>query len=89
MVHFADPVPAGTWFPRLATQAPGVFDWARLYGWGPDGHTLDRRSGLVYDPVAAENAAHLRSVNPVFLADFPSGIDPMVLDLDTVDGRLG
>lgn len=38
MVHFADPVPEGTWLPRLAAQAPGVFDWSRLYGWGSAGN---------------------------------------------------
>jgi hypothetical protein len=53
MVHFADPVPAETWIPRLATGAPEPLDWARLYGWGgpADGHSLHRASTLVYDPM--------------------------------------
>ena len=89
MVHFAEPVPAGTWIPRLADQAPGLFDWARLYGWGPVGKVLHRASALVYDPVATANAAARRAVNAVFSARFPPGIDPMVLDLVTERGDSG
>ena len=89
MVHFAEPVPAGTWIPQLADRAPGLFDWARLYGWGPVGKVLRRASTLVYDPVATANAAARRAANAVFSARFPPGIDPMVLDLATDWGDSG
>jgi hypothetical protein len=89
MVHFVDPVPAGTWIPRLANQAPGVLDWARIYGWGQTGDVLRRASALVYDPIAIANAAARRAEEPDFSAVFPPGIDPMVLDLDTEEGDGG
>ena len=89
MVHFAEPVPAGTWIPELADRAPGLFDWARLYGWGPVGNVLHRASALVYDPVATANAAAQRAEDPVFSAAFPPGIDPIVLDIHTHHGDGG
>jgi hypothetical protein len=89
MVHFSEPVPAGTWIPRLANQALEVLDWARLYGWGPFGNVLHRASALVYDPVATANAAARRAEDAVFSARFPPGIDPMVLDLATEKGDSG
>ena len=89
MVHFSEPVPAGTWIPELADRAPGLFDQARLYGWGPVGKVLHRAHALVYDPVATANAAAKRAANAVFNVRFPPGIDPMVLDLDTDEGDSG
>ena len=74
MVHFADPVPQGTWIPSLATEPPARFADGVLYGWGPSGTVLNRGLGVVYDPVASENAADLRSEDPVFAADFPAGV---------------
>ena len=38
MVRFADPLPADTWISRLATAAPDILDWSRLYGWGTAGN---------------------------------------------------
>ena len=89
MVHFAEPVPAGTWIPRLANQAPGILDRARLYGWGQFGNVLHRASALVYDPAATANAAAQRAEDPVFSAAFPPGIDPIVLGIYTHHGDGG
>ena len=89
MVRFADPVPEGTWIPSLANQAPRVFDWAHVYVWGPVGTVLNWASALVYDPVAIENAAFQRAVDPVFASVFAEGIGPIVLNLPTVPGDSG
>ena len=89
MVHFADPVPEGTWIPSLANQAPRVFDWAHMYGWGPAGTVLNWASALVYDPVATANAAFQRAEYPIFAESFAEGIGPIVLNVATVAWRLG
>jgi hypothetical protein len=89
MVRLSEPVPDGTWTPRIAAEAPDVLAWGRLYGWGPDGHTLNRASTLVYDPVATANAAARRQVDGQFATRFPDGITPMVLDLVPSPGDSG
>jgi Trypsin len=81
MVHFRDPVPQDTWIPPLATTAPRRFSAARLYGWGATGQDLTRAVGLVFDPVAAENAARWRSQDPRFASTFPGDIQPMAVNL--------
>jgi hypothetical protein len=87
LVHFADPIDA--WTPHLASAAPLDGDWAHMYGWGPDGDVLNRVSTVVYDPAASSNAAFLRSQAAIFAADFPAGIDPMVLTSVTSPGDSG
>ena len=93
MVHFVDPLPADTWIPRLATAAPDILDWSRLYGWGTAGNdsgkTLRVVSGLVQDPQATANAAAMRAQNPFFDAYFPSGVTPIVMNLDSTTGDSG
>ncbi len=91
LVHFADPVPADTWIPSLATQPPARDAGGLFYGWGPDGHVLNRALGVIIDPVATENAAALRD-DPSFASfaeDFPPGTDPMVIAVPTTGGDSG
>jgi hypothetical protein len=89
LVHFANPVPPGTWMPSLATQPPTRNAVGRFYSWGPEGHVLKRVVASIIDPVAKENAAEMREVSPDFALDFPPGIDPMVIDIDTEEGDSG
>ena len=89
MVHFADPVPEGTWIPSLANQAPRLYDWAHVYGWGPIGTVLAWASTLVYDPAAIANAAAQRATDPGFADSFAEGIGPIVLNLPTGRGDSG
>ena len=89
MVHFVDPVPGETWIPSLATQAPRVYDWAHLYGWGPVGTAMNWASVLVYDPVAYANAAVLRPADPVFADLVAEGIGPIVLNVVPGNGDSG
>jgi hypothetical protein len=89
LIHFAESVPPYTWIPRLATGPPLRNSDARQYGWGPDGRVLRRLLVPVLDPMAAENAAHLRSSNPNFNVLFPAGVEPMVLDLRNEEGDSG
>lgn len=89
MVHFATPVPEGTWIPPLATQAPPRYSAARLYGWGPTGEVLNRALGLVLDQAAVEQAAELRSGFPAFARAFPPSIEPMTVNLVADGGDSG
>lgn len=89
MVHFADPVPSSIQIPSLATQAPARGAEEQMYGWGHDGSALMGGTWIVYDPVAAENAATLRTSDPVFAASFPSGIQPMVTNGLAMEGDSG
>ena len=89
MVHFADPVPRETWIPSLASQAPRLYDWAHLYGWGPVGTVLNWASVLVYDPFALANAAVLRPADPVFADLVAEGIGPIVLNFVAWNGDSG
>jgi hypothetical protein len=89
LVHFADPVPPGTWMPSLATQPPTRNAVGRFYSWGPEGHVLKRVVASIIDPVAKENAAEMREVSPEFVLDFPPGIEPMVIDIATEEGDSG
>jgi hypothetical protein len=91
LVHFADPVPADTWIPSLATQPPTRGDWGLFYGWGPDGHVLNRALGVIIDPVATANAAALREdpTSSVFAEDFPPGTDPMAIGVRSGRGDSG
>jgi hypothetical protein len=88
MIHFADPVPEGTWIPTLAAGAPDRYSVGHFYGWG-DGHVLSRALGVIIDPAASENAAVGRSANPSFGLDFPGDIEPMVANLITAPGDSG
>jgi hypothetical protein len=81
MVHFRDPVPQGTWIPPLATEAPRRFSAGNQYGWGATGEELTRALGLIFDPVAAENAANWRSKDARFANTFPGDIQPMAVNL--------
>jgi hypothetical protein len=89
LVHFADPVPPGTWIPSLATSEARFGDLAIQYGWGERGARLTVASGVVYDPAAAANADRLRSQDADFALDFPPGIDPIISSFDTVPGDSG
>jgi hypothetical protein len=62
-----------------------------VFGWGgpANGHSLSRRFGVVYDPVARANADRLRSVNPFFAAYFPGSIDPMIVNVSRSAGDSG
>jgi hypothetical protein len=89
MVHFADPVPPGTWIAPLATQAPGSYTAARLYGWTQEGHILQRALGLILDPVAQQNAAHLRAADRYFGKRYPGDIQPMAVNIQAEPGDSG
>jgi hypothetical protein len=89
LIHFAEPVSPYTWIPRLATGPPLRNSDVRQYGWGPDSTVLRRLLAPVLDPVAAENAAYLRSLDPYFEVLFPEGVEPMVLNLFTQTGDSG
>jgi hypothetical protein len=88
LVHFADPVPEGTWIPGLAHQAPARLDRAVAYGWAPAGHVLNRIVTPVLHPAAAANIAVLRSISPEIAEHF-SGIPPLVTNGEADPGDSG
>src|SRR4051794_29137926 len=57
LVHFSDPVPAGTVIPRLAEQAPSYLQRTVMYGWAPAGQVLHRIVTLMLNSAAAANIA--------------------------------
>jgi hypothetical protein len=77
LVRFADPVPDGTWIPRLANEPPDAFDVARLYGWGSNTSTLTRESTIIADPEDTQNAGYLRAIDRYFEVTFRD-VNPMV-----------
>jgi hypothetical protein len=81
MVHLRDPVPQDTWIPPLAAEAPRRFSAGHQYGWGATGQELTRALGLIFDPVAAENAANWRRLDARFANTFPGDIQPMAVNL--------
>lgn len=89
LVHFAQPVPPSIRIPQLAQAAPPRYSAARLFGWGPEGRVLHRLTSFVIDPVASENAAHMRVTLAEFASTFPAGFDPMVVDMATDEGDSG
>ena len=86
---FRRPRSAGHLDPFARHRPPARFADGVLYGWGPYGTVLNRGLGVVYDPVASENAAYLRSEDPVFAADFPAGVQPMVTTIRAQVGDSG
>ncbi len=88
LLHFAEPVPPYTWIPRLATTPPRRSDPVRQYGWGPDGEVLRRLEVPVINPAAADTA-DLRRTDPYYPIMFPTGVEPLVLDLFTHEGDSG
>jgi hypothetical protein len=86
LLHFADPVPEGTFIPSVAAQAPRRNAALAMYGWGLGGAFLWPRLALVYDPVARQNAAQLRIDDPEFAEDFPVGVEPMAVLVQDVRG---
>jgi Trypsin len=82
MMHFADPVPADTIIPPLATRAPRRYTASYFVGWGgpgaESGTQLNIEETLVYDPIAVENAADMRASIEGF-ADSFAGVEPMVV----------
>jgi hypothetical protein len=89
LVHFADPVPAGTWIPSLAAEAPRQFTVGRQYGWAPRWRQLKRALGVIIDPTATANAEYLRNENSLFSENFPPGIDPLVVNVMAILGDSG
>jgi hypothetical protein len=90
LVHFADPVPEGTWIPRLATEAPRRREPTLVYGWGPDAHVLNRVATVVVDPVASQNIAYLRTQSTASIGFYFRGdMVPMVIDATTQAGDSG
>jgi hypothetical protein len=91
LVHFADPVPAGTWIPDLAQEAPPELDRAVVYGWAPEGHTLNRVVTVILNSAALGNIALLRSISSEVAADFSgsSGIPPLVTNDEAEPGDSG
>jgi hypothetical protein len=89
MLHLAEPVSVYTWIPRLAARPPRDNAEVRQYGWGPDGTVLRRLLVPVTDAIASENAAALRPAYENFNTMFPTGVEPLVLDLLTNEGDSG
>jgi Trypsin len=89
LVHFADPVPPGTWIAPLASRAPPRYSAARLYGWGPDGHTLNRAIGLILEPIAQQNADYHRGQSSQFRAAYPGDLQPMAVNVSAEPGDSG
>jgi hypothetical protein len=90
LVHFATPVPDGTWFPRLAGREPPRGSSATVYGWGRSaGRVLNRLDTTVLEPAAIQNATYLRSIDPDFAATFPSAIPPMTVNAAVTFGDSG
>jgi hypothetical protein len=81
MVHFAEPVPSGTWIPQLAQEVPKRYSEGNVFAWGPDGQVLRRLLGVVIDPIATENSALVRAQDDRFASAFPEGLEPMATNL--------
>jgi hypothetical protein len=76
LVHFADPVPEGTYIPDLAAGPPSALAPAHSYGWG-EGGVLGRLSTVVMNPSDLESYQVLSDVIPEWGRQFSEDSPPM------------
>jgi Trypsin len=87
LVHFADPVPEGTFIPDIATAAPSTGDPAHAYGW--NGGILGRVTTTILDPADVDIFQRLRSGAPAGSQMFSEGYPPMTMNSQLDRGDSG
>lgn len=94
LVRFAPDVPAGTYIPELATQAPQRYESAHVFGWGmprngSQPQRLRQGLGIVLDPAATANDAANARMVPWWRVIWPRTPAPMVLGAAIETGDSG